>query len=1173
MPYKAESMLVATGMDAPADMTTELCFNPPNGPFGDDNVVTGTIGMGDEDWIVIELSEGKEYTIKVEGVDHTPSNTDDEGALNDSVLKLMDGKGNLIMMNDDITPAGTADTGDDATNLNSRIKFTPEAGSGTQKYYLSVSAYTGNPFADNTGGYQVSVTEVAVLPAGEGADIEGTANADKLVGTDASESIAGLAGNDTIAGASGDDELDGGPGNDLLIGGKGGDSLKGGPDSDTISYQGSAMGVTINLRDGTARGGDAEGDKLGADIENVIGTMYDDVITGTDSVQDGNSLWGMGGMDRLYGGEGDDNLYGGAGDDMLNGGDENDLLVGGPGADVLTGGRGADTASYTGSMMGVTVRLHASQAMGGDAEGDTWGDTTTASYTTQDEDGENVQMTETVPDIIHITGSAMADILAGDSRDNTIMGGGGDDRLYGGPGGGNDTMHGDAGHDHVFGGKGDDVLRGGTGNDHLWGNGGTNTYHGGPGSDTIHANREDVAATRANAAGAVNGYGSVAGETTGTPDEGRTDMDTLSFANFTDQALEDGRGITLDLEGNTIVVNIDSLIGTEEDDVLTGTNAAPETIEGADGGDELVGGTADGVSDTVSYRSSDRAVRVELGDGAASTPSGGHASGDTISGFENAIGSAHGDDLTAHTGGSMLWGLDGDDELSGGVGSDTIIGGAGADEVDGGTSTDSAESDTDNGADTMPDTLSYAGSDAGVTVNLATLAASGGHAEGDEIEVEKDAFDPDGEEGDKDPVDVATFENLTGSDHDDRLTGDHRVNVLAGGKGNDTLSGGAGGDHLVGGEGADMLDGGEDAGEKDNMVPDPNDNYTSDGTDTIAASEDWAVYRAARAAVTVDMSTSTGTAGEAEGDTLKNIELVWGSKDYSDTFIAGPGRDIFHGDGQEATNPAGDTVSYEASKHGVTVNLGSTTDVHNSAGYNSSDPDSDTNGPSTWERPSGNISATDGDGLETNDKSYAYGDILGGIENLTGSSLKDTLSGDDGANALKGRGGNDTLNGAGGADKLYGEVGIDTLNGGAGDDMLWGGAGNDTLDGGADDDTINGGAGDDELSGGDGNDTFVFAPGDGNDIIEDFTSGDMINLKAFGIGKDSQDEVDLLSAISVRAGNVIINLEEYGGGRITLQVTGADPDTVLDALGVDENDDGKIVVDDDDPTMADVFIL
>ena len=108
---------------------------------------------------------------------------------------------------------------------------------------------------------------------------------------------------------------------------------------DTISYEGSTAGVTINLRDGTAMGGDAAGDDIGADIENVMGSMYDDVITGTDSVTMGNSLWGLGGMDRLYGGEGDDMLYGGAGDDMLDGGDEDDTLEGGYGADVLTGGR------------------------------------------------------------------------------------------------------------------------------------------------------------------------------------------------------------------------------------------------------------------------------------------------------------------------------------------------------------------------------------------------------------------------------------------------------------------------------------------------------------------------------------------------------------------------------------------------------------------------------------------------------------------------------------------------------------------------------------------------------------------------------------------------------------------------------------------------------------------
>ena len=42
----------------------------------------------------------------------------------------------------------------------------------------------------------------------------------------------------------------------------------------------------------------------------------------------------------------------------------------------------------------------------------------------------------------------------------------------------------------------------------------------------------------------------------------------------------------------------------------------------------------------------------------------------------------------------------------------------------------------------------------------------------------------------------------------------------------------------------------------------------------------------------------------------------------------------------------------------------------------------------------------------------AFGDRLGGIQNLTGSNHKDTLTGDGNPNVLKGGGGNDTLAGA-----------------------------------------------------------------------------------------------------------------------------------------------------------------
>ena len=99
--------------------------------------------------------------------------------------------------------------------------FTPKEDA---KYYISVSAYTGNPLVDNKGAYTVTVTEKDVGPA----DITGTEKADKLTGTDAGEEIDGAGGNDELRGKGGNDDLKGGAGNDLLVGGSGADTLSGG---------------------------------------------------------------------------------------------------------------------------------------------------------------------------------------------------------------------------------------------------------------------------------------------------------------------------------------------------------------------------------------------------------------------------------------------------------------------------------------------------------------------------------------------------------------------------------------------------------------------------------------------------------------------------------------------------------------------------------------------------------------------------------------------------------------------------------------------------------------------------------------------------------------------------------------------------------------------------------
>ena len=88
----------------------------------------------------------------------------------------------------------------------------------------------------------------------------------------------------------------------------------------------------------------------------------------------------------------------------------------------------------------------------------------------------------------------------------------------------------------------------------------------------------------------------------------------------------------------------------------------------------------------------------------------------------------------------------------------------------------------DGGAGT--DTASYAGSDAGVTVDLGAGTASGGDARGDVL---------------------SGIENLTGSDSDDVFTGSASINVLTGGGGADTLQGLGGNDTLIGGDGSDSF--------------------------------------------------------------------------------------------------------------------------------------------------------------------------------------------------------------------------------------------------------------------------------------------------------------------------------------------------------------------------------
>jgi Ca2+-binding RTX toxin-like protein len=185
------------------------------------------------------------------------------------------------------------------------------------------------------------------------------------------------------------------------------------------------------------------------------GTANADKIYGHDGNNDdlygmaGNdTIWGFVGNDVLHGGADDDTLYGGldsdklygdAGNDNLFGEDGTDLLVGGAGADRLDGGAGTDTASYAGSLAGVTVDLSLflspPQVSAGDASGDI------------------------LVSIENLQGSSFDDTLTGNFSTSIVNGGSGNDTLKGGS-----ILNGDDGDDILTGSR---ILNGGAGIDKL----------------------------------------------------------------------------------------------------------------------------------------------------------------------------------------------------------------------------------------------------------------------------------------------------------------------------------------------------------------------------------------------------------------------------------------------------------------------------------------------------------------------------------------------------------------------------------------------------------------------------------------------------------------------------------------------------------------------------------
>lgn len=532
----------------------------------------------------------------------------------------------------------------------------------------------------------------------------------------------------------------------------------------------------------------------------VTGSSGNDSLNGTSGA---DLISGLAGNDTLNGGDGNDVIFGGSGNDSLYGGNGNDTLDGGTGADRIEGGSGTDTADYALSSAAVTINLSTGTGSGGDAQGDT------------------------LVSIENVSGSAFNDVLTGNNGANLLDGGGGSDTLFGG--GGSDTLRGGAGADSLDGGSGTDTadyasssagvnvnltigmgsggdaqgdtltsierLVGSAFDDTLTGNAGANQLDGGDGNDFLSGG-----------AGADTLIGGGGNDTLvgGATEDSLVGGDGIDTADYSASAaavnvnLATGAGSGGDAAGDTLT-GIEYAIGSAFADTITGSagenflwgGAGNDAIYGGDSNDTLHGGSGSDTLyggedlDIADYSSSNAAINLNL---QAMTVTGGHGTGDVLSGIDGVIGSGFDDTLIGfdqvglsgdvYT--NVMYGGAGNDYIDGRAGNDSLFGGAGNDTVLGGGGDDTAEGGAGN-------------------------------------------------------------DSLDGGDGNDILYGEDGTDTVLGGAGNDLLYSGAGNDSIAGGTGNDTIysEAGDDVihgGTGADLV------YGGDGNDTITTGDNDTVF-------------------------------------------------------------------------------------------------------------------------------------------------------------------------------------------------------------------------------------------------------------------------------------------------------------------------------------------
>ncbi|MEY4980123.1 MAG: hypothetical protein RLZZ352_2393, partial [Pseudomonadota bacterium] len=337
-------------------------------------------------------------------------------------------------------------------------------------------------------------------------------------------------------------------------------------------------------------------------------------------------------------------LDGGAGNDSLIGGTSNDTLQGGSGADTLQGGAGSDTY-YVDDVGDVVTETDANPATGGL-------DTVISSLSSYTLGAHVENGTLVSAETASLTGNSLNNRLLAGAGDNTIDGGAGIDTVsyenagagvnidlsltsaQSTSGSGVDTL---LNIENLVGSAFDDSLMGNAEDNRLEGAAGSDTLDGGTGADTLVGGAGDDVYV-------VNDTGDVVTEQNNGQDTGG--IDTVAIVGLSSYTL--GSNIE-----NAVIVNN----GASN---ITGNSLNNHIVLDSGSGDNIIDGGA-GI-DTVSYMNASAGVNINLG--LTSAQNTGGSGVDTLLNIENLVGSAFNDTFTGNGDNNIL---------DGGAGTDTVI--------------------------------------------------------------------------------------------------------------------------------------------------------------------------------------------------------------------------------------------------------------------------------------------------------------------------------------------------------------------------------------------------------------------------------------------------------------------------------------------------------------------